>query len=49
MRHTLDPLPRSLTGGGGGPRRRRQVFRGDAWGRLDRVQELGEDGEAHTG
>ncbi|KAL1409988.1 hypothetical protein Q8F55_003988 [Vanrija albida] len=49
MRHTLDPLPRTLTGGSRGPQRRRRVFNGDAWARVDRVQELGDDGEAHTG
>jgi hypothetical protein len=44
--HSLHPLPRSLTARA--PTRRRGVF-ADAWTRLDRVQELGEDGDGHTG
>ncbi|CAK9783723.1 unnamed protein product [Cutaneotrichosporon oleaginosum] len=44
--HSLHPLPRSLTSRT--PTRRRGVF-ADAWPRLDRVQELGENGEGHSG
>ena len=46
--HPLNPLRSSFTGGAR-PLPRPAAFAGDAWSRLDQVQELGPDGEGHTG